>query len=84
MHTLSIASLVVAVSVCAACKHDPPPPIPTTTTGGQSLHVDGVPGVPNVDIHPLADAGGLHVQIGAARVDLPSNPQVPIPTENGN
>ncbi len=70
------------LAALAACRK-PPPPAPVTTTVGQNLHIEGVPGTPTVDIHALPDGGGTHVQIGAAQVDLPSQAAAPIPSENG-
>lgn len=80
-------AVAVAVIVCLAlgvgCRRTPPP-APVTTTVGQNLHIEGMPGVANVDIHALPDGGGTHVQIGSAQVDLPGNTPPPIPDENGH
>ena len=84
MRTFVFASTVITVSLCASCHRHPPPAPPTTTVQGQSLRVEGVPGVPTVDIHGLGDGGGTHIQIGAARVDLPGTLPVPIPGEDDN
>lgn len=74
----TLALLVVLASLSCRRRHPPPPP---PRPEGQLLHVENAPGVPVVDIHTTGDGGVTHVQIGAARVDLPgANGGPPMPT----